>query len=38
MTHDNDHEKTNSKLAKLKSSEGLDIELAYDGMLVEMQL
>ena len=38
MTHDNDHEKTNAELAKLKSSDGLDIELAYDGMLVETQL
>ena len=38
MTHDNDHEKTNAELAKLKASEGLDIELAYDGMRVEMVL
>jgi hypothetical protein len=28
----------NADLAKLKASEGLDIELAYDGMLVETVL
>ncbi|NQW16146.1 MAG: MBL fold metallo-hydrolase [Chloroflexi bacterium] len=38
MTHDSDHEKTNAELAKLKTSEGLDIELAYDGLKLETLL
>ncbi len=38
MTHDNDHEKTNTELAKLKASEGLDIQLAYDGLKLEVAL
>jgi hypothetical protein len=27
-----DHEEANKKLSKLKDSEGLDVELAYDGL------
>ncbi|MBI4218860.1 MAG: MBL fold metallo-hydrolase [Chloroflexi bacterium] len=38
MTHDYDHEHTNNELQKLKASEGLDIQLAFDGLLVEAEL
>ena len=37
MAHDIDHESTNAELAKLKDSEGLDIQLAYDGLSVELR-
>ena len=30
-----DHDEANNKLSKLKSSEGLDIELSYDGLNIE---
>jgi phosphoribosyl 1,2-cyclic phosphodiesterase len=38
MTHDIDHEPTNRELAKLLETEGLDIQLAYDGLAVEIDL
>ncbi len=38
MTHDFDHEPTNIELAKLKESEGLDVQLAYDGQRVAVDL
>jgi phosphoribosyl 1,2-cyclic phosphodiesterase len=38
MTHDYDHESTNAELAKLKESEGIDVQLAYDGQLVPVEL
>ena len=30
-----DHDEANYNLSKLKSSEGLDIELSYDGLNIE---
>ena len=30
-----DHEEANLKLKKLKNSEGLDIELSYDGLKID---
>jgi phosphoribosyl 1,2-cyclic phosphodiesterase len=38
MAHDMDHETTNAELAKLKASEGLDIQLAYDGLSLEAEI
>jgi phosphoribosyl 1,2-cyclic phosphodiesterase len=38
MTHDFDHETTNVELAKLKKSEGLDVQLAYDGQRIPVDL
>jgi len=38
MTHDFDHEPTNIELAKLKESEGLDVQLAYDGQQIAVDL
>lgn len=38
MTHDFDHESTNVELARLKESEGLDVQLAYDGLRVPVTL
>lgn len=38
MTHDFDHESTNVELAKLKESEGLDVQLAYDGQRIPVDL
>ena len=38
MTHDFDHESTNLELAKLKDSEGLDVQLAYDGQRIPVEL
>ena len=38
MTHDFDHESTNVELAKLKESEGLDVQLAYDGQRIQVEL
>lgn len=35
MAHDLDHEPVNEELRQLKSSEGLDIQLAYDGLAFE---
>ncbi len=35
MAHDIDHEPVNQELAKLADSEGLDIQLAYDGLVIE---
>ena len=37
-THDIDHNLVNAGLAKLKDSEGLDIQYAYDGLEVEIKL
>jgi len=37
-THDIDHETVNIELAKLQESEGLDIQYAYDGMDIEINL
>jgi phosphoribosyl 1,2-cyclic phosphodiesterase len=38
MTHNSDHEPTNVELAKLKESEGLDVQLAYDGQRIPIDL
>ncbi len=38
MTHDFDHESTNAELAKLKELEGLDVQLAYDGQRIPVDL
>ena len=38
MTHDYDHETTNAELARLRATEGIDVQLAYDGQLVEAPL
>ena len=38
MTHDFDHESTNAELAKLRDSEGLDVQLAHDGQRVPVRL
>jgi phosphoribosyl 1,2-cyclic phosphodiesterase len=38
MTHDYDHESTNADLAKLKASDGIDVQLAFDGQLVSIDL
>ena len=37
-THDIDHLPVNAELAKLKDSEGLDIQYAYDGLDIEVEL
>jgi phosphoribosyl 1,2-cyclic phosphodiesterase len=37
-THDIDHVPVNAKLAKLKDSEGLDIQYAYDGQAIDIEL
>ncbi|NQW19726.1 MAG: MBL fold metallo-hydrolase [Chloroflexi bacterium] len=37
-THDIDHIPVNAELAKLRDSEGLDIQYAYDGLDVEINL
>jgi phosphoribosyl 1,2-cyclic phosphodiesterase len=37
MAHDVEHESTNQHLRALKQSAGLDIQLAYDGMTVEIE-
>ena len=37
-THDIDHVPVNNELAKLKDSEGLDIQYAYDGLEVAVEL
>ena len=37
-THDIDHVPMNAELAKLKDSEGLDIQYAYDGLDIEVEL
>lgn len=37
-THDIDHVPVNAELAKLKDSEGLDIQYAYDGMEIGVEL
>jgi len=37
-THDIDHVLVNAELAKLKESEGLDIQYAYDGQDIEIDL
>ena len=37
-THDIDHVPVNDELAKLKDSEGLDIQYAYDGLEVAVEL
>lgn len=33
-----DHEKINEQLLKLKDSEGLDVQLSYDGLRVPVTL
>ena len=33
-----DHEKVNSDLAKLMETEGLDIQLSYDGLRIPVRL
>ncbi len=38
MAHDLDHEQTNAELARLKDSEGLDIQLAHDGLSFECEV
>ncbi len=37
-THDVDHIAVNADLAKLKASEGLDIQYAYDGQAIDIEL
>jgi phosphoribosyl 1,2-cyclic phosphodiesterase len=37
-THDIDHGPVNAELAKLKDTEGLDIQYAHDGLAVEFEL
>ena len=37
-THDIDHETVNIQLAKLQESEGIDIQYAYDGMDIKINL
>ncbi|MDA1298409.1 MAG: MBL fold metallo-hydrolase [Chloroflexi bacterium] len=38
MAHDINHEPVNAELARLKESEGLDIQLAYDGLSFETEV
>lgn len=38
MTHDIEHEEVNAELTKLKASEGLDVQLAYDGLSFEAEV
>ena len=38
MMHTMDHDKINAKLAKLLDSEGLDIQLSFDGMQIPINL
>jgi len=38
MAHDMDHESVNADLAKLKASDGLDVQLAYDGLSFENEI
>ena len=38
MTHGFDHDSTNAGLAKLRGSEGLDVQLAHDGLRVAVEL
>jgi phosphoribosyl 1,2-cyclic phosphodiesterase len=37
-THDVDHVAVNAELAKLKASDNLDIQYAYDGQAIEINL
>ena len=37
MTHNFDHDSTNAELAKLRDSEGLDVQMAYDGQRVPVE-
>ncbi len=37
-THDIDHVAVNAELAKLRASEGLDIQYAYDGQAIDIEL
>jgi hypothetical protein len=37
-THDIDHVPVNTELAELKTKENLDIQYAYDGMAIEVDL
>ena len=38
MTHGFDHDSTNAKLAKLRGSEELDVQLAHDGLRAAVEL
>ncbi len=38
LTHDFHHEDDNAELALLRESEGIDVQLAYDGMYVPLDL
>ncbi|MFW6174617.1 MAG: MBL fold metallo-hydrolase [Chloroflexota bacterium] len=38
MTHDYDHDETNAELARLKRTEGIDVQLAHDGLRVPVTL
>lgn len=38
MAHEIDHESVNADLAKLKDAEGIDIQLAYDGMTFDSEI
>ncbi len=38
MTHDIEHDETNAELAKLAASDGIDVQLAYDGLCIETDL
>lgn len=38
MMHTMDHDKINAELAKLLDSEGLDVQLSFDGMQIPIDL
>lgn len=38
MMHLMDHEKVNEELVKLMETEGLDVQLSYDGLCVPVML
>lgn len=38
MMHTMDHDKINEQLAKLLDSEGLDVQLSFDGMQIPVNL
>ena len=38
MTHFTEHHSTNEMLSKLKESDGLDVEMGYDGMAFKIPL
>ncbi len=38
MTHDYDHESANAELSRLRETDGLDVQLAYDGLRIPVTL